>query len=149
MVASETTDPSKGGEEKQPKRVSSGLLVIPDGYTLRADIEEDPKPRLRIWYRPALPESVFEYQLASSKATTGAEKMRLMAEFIDPHMVRWEGLSTFNPKTGESSHLPWKSGLLMADSGVRRALATGYLTAMTNIIGGYEPGQWEQDEKNS
>jgi hypothetical protein len=148
MVASETTDPSKGGEEKQPKRVSSGLLVIPDGYTLTADLKTETGPVLKVWYRPALPDAVFDYQSAVADAKTGKDRIGLMSDFLDAHMVKWSGLTMINPK-GEVAELPWSKTIIKSNDGLRRALGTQYLSLLINQVGGYEAAWWEQDEKNS
>lgn len=148
MTATEASVPSQGGDEsKKPKRVSAGLLVIPDGYTLTADLKPEARPVLKLWYRPALPDAVFDYQTSVADAKTGKDRIAIMSDFLDAHVVKWSGLQTID-RDGNTSDLTWTKGIIKNNEGIRRALGTSYLSLLVNQVGGYEEAWWEQDEKN-
>lgn len=142
---------------KEPERYF-GTVLMDDGCTLVADIQDADKLRgpMRVWYRPALPETVEDYKLVLGRCTTGLERIAAQCQFINAHLERWQGLSRRNKDAAGATVMEpveWKKGKSwsdssLADPSVRRALGVEYLNQLSNLIGGYTPGQWEEDAKN-
>lgn len=144
-----------GGDSGIPNQAerAAGLLVIDDGYTLSGLIRPDRRPPVRVVYRPALPEAVYEYRMRSARAASGAERLEAVLWLLEAHLDSWDGIR--RPVAGAaSSPVPFKPGpagtqSALRDPAVRKALGTEYLDEMVNLVTGYTPGEWEADRKNS
>lgn len=151
--------------KREPDRAVGALFCIDDGYTLKGLLKDDEKPELRkrptvdIWFRPALPEVVFDHQMSIAKTANGAERMAIKKALIESHLVKWDGvwkrrspLSLGEP--GEPVHVDFKPSSAkekgsLDDPSVRRGLGADYIDQIVGYILMYEPGMWETDEKNS
>ena len=130
-----------------------GLMVIHDGYTLTGKLSGEGRPDVEIRYRPALPDALYDYQLARANAKTGEEVLNAQVALLEAHVIGWSGVYRATP-TGPVP-VPWtrSSGKVpgvLGDPAVLLALTADYLTQMVNYVASYTAGElWEGEIKNS
>lgn len=132
-----------------PKERETALVVGPDdGYTLAATLvpQDARKPRVRVTYRPALPEATMAYRVRVGRSDDPKERLAALLDLLKGHVVAWD-----LKQAGANGHpvpLPFSPAMLDRPA-VQRALGMEYLDDMANLVNGYTAGEWEADAKNS
>jgi hypothetical protein len=147
--------PPQGGSgtappQKERERTFALIADGPDdGYTLKGVCEaSDPKKgRLVFYYRPALPDAVYEYRSRLfADGAKGIDRLAAVKALLGAHVVSWD-MTTRGPG-GHVIPLPFTPAALDQPK-VLRALGVEYLDTMANYVTGYTFGEWEADAKNS